>query len=906
MNDILNMKRRPFTYLSLLSFFVAPLLTIGCIDVSEDQNNAISEEIIFGISANVEATRSEYAGIDENGQAITSSSKSEKINWLASDMVRVSCGQAIYSGADRFIDYSVSPSSEGATKAGILPISSDKMLWGETFPHLFFASYPPIPIEIDNSIGSARLSVNIPSNQNVTIKGNTLEPDMDYAYMYAFSKVTSKAPVNLVFKPLVTALEFSLLSITDVSSSALSTVKLTSTQTDSFLSGSITTKISSEGEMTVESMEGTNEILIELPVGGVQLNRETPYKITFLCLPVNQSSLTLELGFADGSSKKLPLKSNGDWITVGACKKAYFHKIGVPSVIWSYYITTTNPNPFSYSGGSSDSGTVISYKKNGSTMVPVEWAVEGYYSDSDCGNQINKPDWLESITLSGAGAAETPEHVVISCLASSAQEETIANYAQEVNSEIASSSFGNGSSTSQYYNLSNPANMTSDAIVESANSYIVNGPGYYRIPLVMGNGIINGSINPKPNGYRGRASDYGIVFQDYREQAIESPYLHKSNSVEGNKPGTPTSAYVVWEDQSGLIEVADDYVLSGQPISYASGSDLYWLQFHVVEASQGNAVIAVTDENAEVMWSYHIWVTNYTPINYNAPAKSYGVDVAIVPHDDQYSYQIMPVNLGWIHSGAAKRITYPENKVFVRLKQAEGNATAVMCVKQNGLQLFESDGYCPYYQWGRKDALWPSDGTDANRHVTCYGKNPEQENYVGQVNLGAAIKTPGIFYAYAGSWFRVVNQNRGYNLWNADNAGTSVNYNTVVKTIYDPSPAGYLLPPSGAFTGATVSGNGIIGGVSSRNANVAGAFSKGWYFWNDKTQSLALYFPACGRIKYYPGSMEFVQKRGHYWTADPSKNDGKSHFFFFMPDQINPISPDGNRASGFVVRPVQQ
>ena len=111
-----------------------------------------------------------------------------------------------------------------------------------------------------------------------------------------------------------------------------------------------------------------------------------------------------------------------------------------------------------------------------------------------------------------------------------------------------------------------------------------------------------------------------------------------------------------------------DFVLSDQPISYDSNNDLYWLQFHVIGSAQGNAVIAITDEHSEVMWSYHLWITNYIPVNYPNSSES---DVTIIPHEDNYSYRIMPFNLGWIHSGSAKQITYPEHAVFVRLKQTE-------------------------------------------------------------------------------------------------------------------------------------------------------------------------------------------------------------------------------------------
>lgn len=897
-------KRKQISYLSIIVLLISVICQLGCRGITEEQNTEINEDIIFNISTNAGTTRTEYTGLDEDGQAMSSSSQLEKINWLESDHIRIFSNQAYCPGTNQYVDFSVSPSSSNASKANITPLSTEIMQWGETFPHVFIASYPLVPIESDNPEREAVLSISIPSTQTTEQNGYELKPNMEYAYMYAYSKVESKNDVNLVFKPLVTALEFSLLSLADEYSTALTTIKLSSAQTGSYLAGTVSIGVDSEGLVSVDSMEGSNDIDIELPDGGVQLNSEHPYTFTFLCLPLDQTELTLELGFADGSRKRLPLKSNGSWINVGACKKAYFHNIGVPSEVWTYYIATTDPSPLSPLGGTSDNGTVISYKKKGNLIEPVEWEVKGYYSDFECLNQVDRPEWIESITLSGFGSIEVSESFVVTSSASSGQEETITDYSQEVDSEIASNTFGSGSSSSCYYNLSYPRDMLSNEIMESANSYIVNGPGYYRIPLIMGNGIINSNVNSNEYSFLGRGTDHGQLFQDYKEQAVQSPYLHKSNSIEGYKPGTPTSAYVVWEDQGGLIDVIDsnDYELSGQSIYYDSARDVYWLQFHVALAKQGNAVIEVLDENSDVMWSYHIWVTNYRPANYNNSSGISGQDISIVPFDESHSYQIMPINLGWIHSGTAKRITYPERQVYALIAQKEGNSRAVICIMQRGMTLFESEGYSPFYQWGRKDAFWPSDGTSSNVHVLCYGRSPNQVNSPQRVSLGTAIRTPGVFYDYSGSWFKQY----GYNLWSAENTETTINYNDVVKTIYDPCPAGYSMPPSGIFTGATVSGSGVIGGVSSQRVNILGSFSKGWYFWSDNTKSEALYYPACGRLKYYPGTLEYVQKRGHYWTACPSNNDGKSYYFFFSTDQVLPSSPDGNHSSGFVVRPIRQ
>ena len=65
-----------------------------------------------------------------------------------------------------------------------------------------------------------------------------------------------------------------------------------------------------------------------------------------------------------------------------------------------------------------------------------------------------------------------------------------------------------------------------------------------------------------------------------------------------------------------------------------------------------------------------------------------------------------------------------------------------------------------------------------------------------------------------------------YNLWSTDNDKTVPNDDLVIKSVYDPSPVGYSLPASNAFTGFTTTGQKI----SNENIglfNVNGGFDKG-------------------------------------------------------------------------------
>ena len=419
----------------------------------------------------------------------------------------------------------------------------------------------------------------------------------------------------------------------------------------------------------------------------------------------------------------------------------------------------------------------------------------------------------------------------------------------------------------------------------------------------MGNGFLNGSSNPESASYRGSDATNCRMFLDYKGQQVESPVLHKSNTVKDFAPGTPTSAFVVWEDVNGLVEVLDntEYVLSGTPITFDDSQDLYWLNLHVNQSEQGNAVIAVTDEKGIVMWSYHIWVTNYIPHNYNGYGESSFRNIQVVPFEEQYHYNMMPINLGWISTGAANSTVYEENRVYIRLVQDESGKTAVIRVHQLGNEILSIEGRCPYYQWGRKDAMMPSNGEKNGTRAVCYGRNSIFSHVDEQVTFDVAICNPGIFYAYAGAWHK---GQCAYNLWDAGCSNTDLSYNTVKKTIYDPCPAGYCMPPSGAFTGTTKTGSRVLSNKSQYN--VLGNYDKGWFFYSDKSKTNVLYFPAAGRLKYYPGTQEYVQTQGFYWTAHPNEESSglRGRHFFFYGSEVAP-SGNGNRASGFVVRPVE-
>ena len=141
---------------------------------------------------------------------------------------------------------------------------------------------------------------------------------------------------------------------------------------------------------------------------------------------------------------------------------------------------------------------------------------------------------------------------------------------------------------------------------------------------------------------------------------------------------------------------------------------------------------------------------------------------------------------------------------------------------------------------------------------------------------------------------------RYYNLWSTDNDKTDANDVVVIKSVYDPSPVGYSLPASNAFTGFTTTGQNV-GNGNIGLFNVKGGFDKGWYFYtkpNKKGETV--FFPASG-FRYISGSLSDVTMNVFYWVAGPGNTvDGRCLFFY--SGYVRPLGY-ANRSCGFAVRP---
>ena len=147
-----------------------------------------------------------------------------------------------------------------------------------------------------------------------------------------------------------------------------------------------------------------------------------------------------------------------------------------------------------------------------------------------------------------------------------------------------------------------------------------------------------------------------------------------------------------------------------------------------------------------------------------------------------------------------------------------------------------------------------------------------------------------------------------YNLWSTDNERTDANDDKVIKSVYDPSPVGYSLPASNAFTGFTTTGQTVGDGsylVTSEQVNAILPFDKGLYFYRKiGKKGGTIFFPASGFRYCYNAFVEYMTTDGLYWSANTSYAYYCRYLNFNSRGGV-PLD-NGDRAFGFSVRSAEE
>ncbi len=291
---------------------------------------------------------------------------------------------------------------------------------------------------------------------------------------------------------------------------------------------------------------------------------------------------------------------------------------------------------------------------------------------------------------------------------------------------------------------------------------------------------------------------------------VSAPGTYKFRTAKGNSKdpvGFVASAEVLWES-FGTEETPS----VGDLISKVSYYENY-IYFSTPDPfKEGNAVIAAKDQDDNVLWSWHIWLTDK-------------------PEDQVYNYgagTMMDRNLG-------------------ATSATPGDAGAL------GL----------LYQWGRKDPFLGGSAIYADivaASTLTWPDAVKSESSTGTIEYTTGHPTTFITF----------NENN-YDWHYADNASVDDTRWQSEKTVYDPCPAGYRVPDgsdNGVWSNAFLWSGGFNQG-SFESVNAGFNFGAGVSTYKLTSSALTCWYPETGYMRYDTGLLFEVGYHGSYWSCSP-------------------------------------
>ena len=349
-------------------------------------------------------------------------------------------------------------------------------------------------------------------------------------------------------------------------------------------------------------------------------------------------------------------------------------------------------------------------------------------------------------------------------------------------------------------------------------------------------GVVNLSENGTANSY-----------------IISAAGSYKFSTVKGNSSesvGAVASAEVLWESfGTNVTPNVGDLVKN---ISYKNGE----VTFQTADTfKEGNAVIAAKDASGNILWSWHIWLT------------------------DQPEGQVYYNNAG-------------------TMMDRNLGATSATPGDVGALGLL--------YQWGRKDPflgsssisssieakstiIWPS----AVPSVSSSG-----ENTIVNGTIDYATAHPTTFITYNNNnkdWYYTGSFSTDNTRWATSSSR---------KSIYDPCPAGWRVPDGGdeGVWSKALGSSAYFAEVSLYNNT-----SKGMNFSGKFGSASTIWYPASGYRPNDDGVLDNVGNDGECWSASPRTGNGTNGAFYLYFRNIGNVYPAnyGYRAYGSSVRCLQ-
>ena len=607
---------------------------------------------------------------------------------------------------------------------------------------------------------------------------------------------------------------------------------------------------------------------------------------TFMMIPQQLEGATVEVELTtnDGKRQEVEGKLASGNLTEWKAGNIYTYKISTESINWTYVFDVT-PSINLPLGGTSSAYTVKSYRyraQDPSVKEPVAWKVthkSGTETQYRVEGEPKEPitaidEVIKTFTDKGNGGGDVYEDGISYPIV---VERTALMTTWSGDDELRAAN-PKGSPDSPY-DLSTEGGTLSET---TANCYVVNAPGTYMLPLVYGNAIVDGRTNSG-------AYDKDTKFVDYKGNHIKSPYLP-----------TPDDATLVWSDGFYMFK---DVRLSADKKYLIFTIDPDYIQ-------QANAVVAVRDAGDNIMWSWHIWVTEHK-INETIDYQAYQLAST--------TYSIMPCNLGWVDG---KMVFYNPRELDFVFTQDKTGTQKPMKLTQAGAKLDYRDIGSTYYQWGRKDPIVAlknrnETGVEDYRPMETPEEKYQYNVNPGGVTMATAIQNPNIYYVQPtdGSNYWLSTNSFTVKLWDGDTRDYGeLNEISSTKTVYDPSPRGFKVPFPRVFAGfvnggtSTTSGGSLNGYIDPNES-----FKYHVYYTSPNGVGGETVFTATGQrssrdnLGTGAGSL-WALDRVYYWTCNPAE-PGESYSLVICKDsevELYSYAFQGNQAMARPVRPLKE
>lgn len=573
---------------------------------------------------------------------------------------------------------------------------------------------------------------------------------------------------------------------------------------------------------------------------------------TFMMLPQQLGDATVEVNMTTdkGVTHTLVGKLNIGNVDKWEAGKIYTYKISSESINWTYVFEVT-PEIKLPLGKTSDVYKVKSYRyrtQDESVKEAVPWEVTGVTATDNQKPLDNPKSYVTEFKWDDGGMNDDQWKDYNIGVA-----KTVMHTSIEADKQLKKNPT-KGSPESPYDLSTEGGSMT------TANCYVVNAAGTYKLPLVYGNAIVNGSTNSQAY------SDSHFV--DYNNEHIKGPWIKSS--------GTPKDATLVWSD--GFYMFTDVH-LEGDYLVFTINKE--YMQ-------QANAIVAVRDASGTIMWSWHIWVTER---NINQTHK-------VDDWSNGATYDMMSSNLGWVDG---KQVYYDPREFKFTFKQGKTGEEKTMTVTQLGETFDYKDAGSTYYQWGRKDpivALMNRDktGVDDYRRLDTPTDDYLYKTQPGWVTSADGIKHPNVYYVQNATYSStawLTNAAYSPKLWNVDGTEKDIWVASSRKTVYDPSPKGFKVPVPRAFSvfvdGGATSDN-ICGTL---NGYIDSATPYQYHVYTKKNdQGDCIPFTATGQrsnrgnLGSGPGSL-WAMYGVYYWTNAAQSNGTSYSFVIRREDEVN-------------------